>query len=147
VAAGGQAGRVGDEAEAEPRRHRGQALDYVSRALEKRGITAFDQDRSTDRTNAVERTVGASLELLGADDQRRWAKLAIFPEDEAIPVRTAALLWEMDDLDAEDFAAARLDDFALVDLDLRRGNSPPARRAPRLHEQTPARFRRPFTSS
>jgi WD40 repeat protein len=95
------------------------ALGYVDRALDKRGLTAFDRADASDRTDAVGRTVAASLDLLTPDEQRRCAELAAFPEDTAIPIANAATLWGLDDLDTEE-CARRLDDLALVDFDLRR---------------------------
>lgn len=98
----------------------GRALDYIGRALDQRGITAFDQRDSPDRSDAVESTLGPSLELLDDVQRRQWAALAIFPEDHAVPIGVAARLWQLDELDAEDLAR-RLDDLALAELDLERG--------------------------
>lgn len=97
-----------------------RALDYVARALAKRGITAFDREETAERGDAVALTVGASLDLLANEERRRCAELAIFPEDVAIPLGAAAGLWQLDDIDSEDLAR-RLDDLALVEFDLRRG--------------------------
>jgi WD40 repeat protein len=94
------------------------ALDYVVRALDKRGITAFDRPGAADRNEAVELTIEVSLGLLSEADRRRCCELAIFREDEAIALHTAALLWSCDEFDAGDFAR-RLDDLALVDFDQR----------------------------
>ncbi len=97
-----------------------KALDYVNRALDKRGVTAFDRGQPSSRQEAVVRTVGASLDLLTTDEQRRCAELSVFPEDAAIPLDVAATLWELDPIDAEDLAR-KIDDVALVDFDLRTG--------------------------
>src|SRR6185295_1516033 len=70
-----------------------KALVYVLRALEKRGITAFDKADAPERHDAVARTVGASLDLLTPDEQRRCAELTIFPEDTSIPLSAARALW------------------------------------------------------
>ena len=96
------------------------ALDHVTRALDKRGVTAFDQADAAQRDAAVRRTVAASLDQLSADDRRRLHELAIFPEKTAIPLTTLERLWELDDLETAE-CAGRLDDVALVMLDLRRG--------------------------
>ena len=96
------------------------ALTYVERALRKRGVTAFDQRDSTQRDEAVRRTVAASLDHLSGDDRQRFQDLAIFPEEAAIPLTTLERLWSLDDLDTVD-ATRQLDDVALVGLDLRRG--------------------------
>lgn len=82
----------------------GNALDYVARALDKRGVTAFDTQHAAAREDAVAQTVNASLDLLAPDEQRLCAELAIFPEDEPVPITTAARLWQRDDIDAEDIA-------------------------------------------
>jgi WD40 repeat protein len=97
-----------------------KALDYASRALDKRGITAFDKADATERAEAVTHTVGASLDLLKPAEQRMCCELTIFPEDSAVPLSVAAALWRLDDLDGEDLAR-KLDDLALVDFDLRLG--------------------------
>ena len=96
------------------------ALEYVSRALEKRGITAFDKNEASDRAEAVGRTVAASLDLLTPEDQRRCADLSIFPEDAAFPLSAVAALWTLDEFDSEDLAR-RLDDLALLEFDLKIG--------------------------
>ena len=97
-----------------------RALDYASRAIEKRGVTAFDKTDSLERHDAVTRTVGASLDLLSVDEQRRCAGLCIFAENTAIPLSTAAVLWHLDDIDSEELAR-KLDDLALLEFDLRLG--------------------------
>lgn len=96
------------------------ALAYVLRALDKRGIVAFDDPDSGERSDAVGRTIEASLDLLNATERQRCTELAVFAEDALIPMTVAAALWQLDDLDAEDLAR-RLDDLALVEFDLRHG--------------------------
>ena len=96
------------------------ALAYVLRALDKRGIVAFDDPASGERSDAVGRTIEASLGLLNATERQRCTELAVFAEDALIPVAVAATLWQLDDLDAEDLAR-RLDDLALIEFDLRHG--------------------------
>lgn len=97
-----------------------KALEYVSRALDARGVTAFDRGQPASRQDAVARTIGASLDLLTAGEQQRCAELSIFPEDALIPLDAAAALWDLDPLTAEDLAR-RIDDVALVHFDLRTG--------------------------
>lgn len=96
------------------------ALAYVLRALDKRGIVAFDDPASGERSDAVGRTIEASLGLLNATERQRCTELAVFAEDALVPVAVAATLWQLDDLDAEDLAR-RLDDLALIEFDLRHG--------------------------
>jgi WD40 repeat protein len=97
-----------------------RALDFVERALDKRGMTAFDRDGAIDRGATVESTLAPSLGLLGAEAERRYTELAVFADAEAVPLAAAEALWQLDDLDTEDLAR-RLDDLALAELDLRRG--------------------------
>ncbi len=96
------------------------ALAYVLRALDKRGIVAFDERDSSERSGAVARTIEASLGLLNAAERQRCVELSVFGEDTAIPMAVAAELWQLDDIDSEDLAR-RLDDLALVEFDLRHG--------------------------
>ncbi|MEO8806881.1 MAG: NB-ARC domain-containing protein, partial [Burkholderiaceae bacterium] len=96
------------------------ALAHVLRALDKRGIVAFDDPDSGERSDAVGRTVEASLGLLNTTDRQRCTELAVFAEDALIPMAVAAALWQLDDIDTEDLAR-RLDDLALVEFDLRHG--------------------------
>ncbi|MEO7117211.1 MAG: TIR domain-containing protein [Caldimonas sp.] len=97
------------------------AIRYVERALEKRGVTAFDRERSANRHEAVASTLGMSMDLLETADRVRCAELAIFPEDVAIPSAVLGELWALDDLDAED-ALSRLHDASLIEFDLGTGH-------------------------
>ena len=98
-----------------------RALEYVKRALDKRGITAFDRNDISDREGAVVRTIGASLDLLEGAEPQRCIELAIFPEDKAIPLQAVADLWRCADLDDCEDLARRLDELALIELDLSQG--------------------------
>ncbi len=97
------------------------ALDYVKRALDRRGLTAFDARQETDRGDAVAKTVGVSLELLSDAERERYAELAVFPEDVDIPLAAVETLWAysggLDDLDTEELCQ-RLFDLSLLSLDL-----------------------------
>jgi WD40 repeat protein len=93
------------------------ALQYVERALDKRGVTAFDNANAVQREEAVSRTVDASLDQLSDEDRARFLDLAIFPEETAVPLTVLGRLWRLDDLDTVD-CAQRLDDVALLSLDL-----------------------------
>jgi hypothetical protein len=69
------------------------------------------------RDKAVAMTIEASLGLLASDEQARFANLAVFAEDEDIPVPLVTLLWQQ--TDPQDAAAgralcARLADLALL---------------------------------
>ncbi|MBN2003977.1 MAG: CHAT domain-containing protein, partial [Anaerolineae bacterium] len=108
---------------------RGQSLDdalaWVNRALDKRGLTAFDARDAEARNQAVTLTLGVSLDLLTADERARYTELAVFPEDVDIPLAALEVLWaatdDLDDFDVEDLCQ-RLADLSLVqsfDLNLR----------------------------
>src|SRR5271157_4700080 len=58
----------------------GGALDYATRAYDKRGLTAFDPKDAVKRNDAVAKSIEASLELLDQDERTRLSQLAIFPE-------------------------------------------------------------------
>jgi WD40 repeat protein len=95
----------------------GGALDYTSRAYEKRGLTAFDPKDAQERNDAVAKSIQTSLELLNRDERTRLNELAIFPEDTDVPLRIVELLWGLDNMDTQDTATC-LADFALLDFDL-----------------------------
>lgn len=82
------------------------ALDYLQRALKKRGVVAFDEKNATARTEAVAKTIEISLEQLTDDQAKRYSELAIFPPDANIPFSTILRLWEttggLDNLDTEE---------------------------------------------
>jgi WD40 repeat protein len=96
------------------------ALDYVNRALDKRGPVAFDRAKPSARSDAIASTIAASLELLSVEDQRRCAELAVFPEDTLIPLSALRALWGLDPFDVEELVQA-LDGAALIDFDLKNG--------------------------
>jgi WD40 repeat protein len=93
------------------------ALDYLDRKLDKQGVVAFDHRNSMERYQAIARTIEASLEPLDAEERRRCAELAIFPEDTAVPLGIVSALWELDDFDAEELAQ-RLDNLSLLKFSL-----------------------------
>ncbi len=96
------------------------ALRHIDRALDKRGVTAFDRERPVDRHEAVASTLAMSMDLLEPRLRARCADLAIFPEDVAIPAAVLGELWGLDDFDTED-ALSRLHDASLLEFDLGRG--------------------------
>jgi len=115
--------------------NRGQSLadavTYCNTALDKRGLTAFDDKNAQDRSQAVSKTLSVSLDLLSPEEQARYKELAIFPEDVDIPLVTVQRLWGatggLDDFDTEE-VCERLYRFSLLlDFDL-------TRRSIRLHD-------------
>lgn len=97
-----------------------RALQYVSKALDRHGMTAFDRTDTTSLEGTVKSTLDRSLDLLDDDARRRYTELAIFPEDTEIPLAAVAALWELDEFDTEELAR-RLDELALAEFDLRSG--------------------------
>ena len=116
-------------------REHGQSLDaaltYIHRALDKRGMTAFDIRDTEDRNQAVDVTLGLSLELLHGEEAARYLELAVFPEDVDIPLDTLATYWAqtggLDELDTEDLCERFAGLSLLLRYDL-------ARRTIRLHD-------------
>ena len=96
------------------------ALTFVERALDKHGVVAFDVRNSKLSYEAVSRTIAASREQLEPEDNKRFGDLGIFPEEALIPLLTLGRLWQLDEVDTEE-CAHRLDDVALLSLDLQRG--------------------------
>jgi len=109
--------------------HQGQpladALAYVNRALDKRGLTFFDSRDAGSRHAAVASTLGLSLSHLGADELARFEELAVFPEDAAVPLSTLAALWlqtgGLDEFDTDALCErfARLSLLMAMDLSVR----------------------------
>lgn len=97
-----------------------RALTTVNQAIDRRRAIAFDAAHPGDRNDAAVDSVSLSLEMISDEDASRWADLAVFPEDTAIPLRTLAQLWGADDFEAEE-TSGRLADSSLVLLDLATG--------------------------
>ncbi|HMA33857.1 MAG TPA: effector-associated domain EAD1-containing protein, partial [Chloroflexia bacterium] len=83
------------------------ALEYVERALDQRGLSAFDVRDAARREEAVAATIGISLTHLAPDEQARCRELGLFPEDVDVPLATVGQLWA---------ATAGLDDLATEEL-------------------------------
>ncbi len=71
----------------------GEAIDRFGQRLTKRGLAAFDPKDEVQRNRAIRACVEASLEDLDANELARLCELAIFPEDETIPLDIVAALW------------------------------------------------------
>ena len=93
------------------------AITWINRALDKRGLAYFDARNSDERHQAVVRTIGVSLDLLSAPETYRYGELAIFPEDVEIPLSTLEKLWAetggFDEFDTEELCS-RLNRFSLL---------------------------------
>jgi WD40 repeat protein len=93
------------------------AFAYVNKALDRRGLTAFDAHNAAARDQAVQLTIGVSLDLLTANERARYTELAIFPEDIDVPLVTLERIWGstggLDDFDIEELCE-RLDRLSLL---------------------------------
>jgi WD40 repeat protein len=96
------------------------ALRYLNRVLDERGVAAFDQRNATARNYALTRTLEISLNQLQKEELQRFTSLAIFPGNIGVPVEQAASLWGCDNFEAEDLIQ-RLDSLSLVKLSLDTG--------------------------
>ena len=72
-----------------------QAVASVREDLAEEGITSWDRDSESDRHAAVARTLNVSLKRLEPDERAQYQRLAVFPEDEPVPIAVAAELWGM----------------------------------------------------
>jgi hypothetical protein len=108
-----------------------QALAGVNKRLDDKGLVVFDARNPLDRSNAVARTVGASLELLDGDQRSRFGELGIFPEDTDVPLGVVSCLWaqtgSLNELETEDLLAELYGLSLLLNFDL-------DRRTFRLHD-------------
>lgn len=90
------------------------ALDYLEKALDKKGLIAFDRPNDQEnRHSAVDATIQVSLGLLDIKQRAQYAQLAIFPEDVDIPLSTLEKLWGLDDFDTEELCG-RFDSLSLL---------------------------------
>ena len=109
------------------------AIAGANRRLDAKGLVAFDPRDETDRTKAVARTIGVSLELLSEPERARFVELGAFPEDAEIPVGVVARLWSatasLEDFETEDLLSRLFDLSLLLELDL-------GQRFFRLHDTT-----------
>jgi len=98
------------------------ALMYVNTALDKRGLTFFDARDAAARNQAVEKTLGVSIELLKPDECVMYGELAVFPEDVYIPLTTLEQLWSriggLDKFDTEDLCDRLMRLSLLLNFDL-----------------------------
>ncbi|KAF5427224.1 MAG: NB-ARC domain-containing protein/TIR domain-containing protein [Candidatus Methanomarinus sp.] len=107
------------------------ALMYVNTALDKRGLTFFDARGAAAWNQAVEKTLGVSIELLKPDECVMYGELAVFPEDVDIPLTTLEQLWSrtggLDEFDTEDLCDRLMRLSLLLNFD-------PTTRHIRLHD-------------
>ncbi|WLS43213.1 NB-ARC domain-containing protein [Micromonospora profundi] len=82
-------------------------------------VSQLDVSDPDQRDKAVAATIEASTGLLGTGDRDRFAELAIFVEDELVPVSLISILWQATagvDAVAAGALCARLADLALLTL-------------------------------
>jgi hypothetical protein len=107
------------------------AIADVNTRLDNKGLVAFDAHDETERTKAVARTIGVSLDLLDEARRSRFGEVGIFPEDTDVPIGIAERLWaetgSLDAVETEDFLNKLSDLSLLLSLDL-------DRRTFRLHD-------------
>jgi WD40 repeat protein len=70
-----------------------RAVEYIEHELNKYGLVAFDIRNSSDREDAVSKTLKVSFDLLAPDEYERYCELSIFPEDIDIPLQAVTKLW------------------------------------------------------
>src|SRR6266566_2603617 len=98
------------------------ALAYLNKALDRRGLTAFDASNTQARDAAVGATLRVSFDLLHEEQYARYRELAVFPEDVAIPLATLEKLWGatggLDDFDTEELCQTLYRHSLLLTFDL-----------------------------
>jgi hypothetical protein len=100
------------------------AIAGVNQRLDDKKLVAFDARNEADRTNAVARTIGVSLELLDDLSRDRFAELSIFPEDAHVPIGIVERLWSetghLEDDETEDLLSRLYGLSLLLGLNLDR---------------------------
>ena len=101
------------------------AIAGINRGLDAKGLVAFDARVETDRTKAVARTIGLSLDLLSEPERLRFGELGVFPEDVEIPAGVVGRLWAvtggLDEFETEDLLSRLFGLSLLYSLDLGQG--------------------------
>jgi WD40 repeat protein len=93
------------------------ALSHLNRALDKKGVGAFDRSNAAERHQSMIDTIEVSAELLEPADRRRFTEMAIFPRNADVPWSVLGALWSMDDFETEE-CVQRIAELALSKLDL-----------------------------
>jgi hypothetical protein len=65
----------------------------ANEGLDAEGLLAFDPQNENDRTKAIVRTIGVSLDFLAESERARFGELGIFPEDADVPIDIVERLW------------------------------------------------------
>ena len=72
-----------------------EALHRVDEDLDEEGFSAFDQNDPESRNAAASKTILVSVKRLSEKDRGRFFQLAIFPEDEDVPLSVLEHYWEL----------------------------------------------------
>jgi len=72
-----------------------EALQRVNEDLDEEGFSAFNQNDPESRHAAASKTILVSVKRLSEKDRDRYFHLAIFPEDEDIPLSVLERYWEL----------------------------------------------------
>ncbi|MEQ1679941.1 MAG: TIR domain-containing protein [Nitrospira sp.] len=98
------------------------AVSYVEKALDRKGLHAFDVQNASERHQAVAKTLALSLELLQPQERVRYEELAIFPEDAEISLAIVTKWWgatgQFDDFQTEELCVKLHRLSLLLNLDL-----------------------------
>jgi len=87
-----------------------QAIAYVTAALQRRGLVAFDERNPSHPHQAVASTLEVSFDQLNDQELARFRELAVFAEDVDIPLSTLTRYWG---------ATGNLDEFETEELCVR----------------------------
>jgi hypothetical protein len=96
------------------------ALELAAAMIRERARQGYSPAHAAGWHRIISGVLEVSLQLLDTADRKRLVELSVFPEGVAIPLAAAALVWERDDLDAEDLAQC-LARLSFLKLDLQRG--------------------------
>ena len=94
-----------------------QAIVYVNKKLERKGLFGFDREDAEQRNDSVQICLAASIDLLKNEEKEKLYSLGIFPEDENIPFAVLENYWELDDFDCEELLE-KFHRYGLIDLDV-----------------------------
>jgi len=97
------------------------ALRYLNRALDRRGIVAFDQRDATERNQAIAIAIETTLEQLTPTERERCIQLVTLHEGIDIPFPEICELWAMTDFETEELVE-HLNNLSLLKFDHKTGN-------------------------
>ena len=99
-----------------------KAIARADKQLTRKGLDSFSAANEADRTKTVALTISISVDLLPEDAKQRFGELAVFPEDEDVPISVLADLWDQtgdyDEDDTEELLLELSGLSLLLDLNL-----------------------------